>query len=99
VTVAGLIVSIAVGAALLALWSFVRWPAAAPRTIARAILHSILALGTLQLAATGLGLAANTSEQAAALALIALVVPALTYAFLSALWVLNLFAGTLKGVG
>jgi hypothetical protein len=99
VTVTGLVVSIAVGAAVLALWSFLRWPAAAPRTFAKAILHGILALGTLQLAATGLGVAADTSERAAGLALILFVVPALTYAFLSALWVLNLFAGTLKGVG
>ena len=98
-TAAALIAAIAVGAALLAVWSFVRWPAAAPNTLTGAILHAILAFGGLQLAAIGLGRAAISSAQAAELALILVVLPALTYAFLAALWVMRLFAAGLKGVG
>ena len=98
-TAAALIAAIAVGSAFLAVWSFVRWPAAAPNTIASAVLHAILAFGGLQLAAIGLGRAAISSDRAAELVLILLVLPALTYAFLAALWVMRLFAASLKGVG
>lgn len=98
-TAAALIAAIAVGAALLAAWSFVRWPGVAPSTFGGAILHAVLAFAGLQLAATGLGRAASSSDAAAELALIAVVLPALTYAFLAALWVMRLFAGNLKGAG
>jgi len=99
VTAAVLIAAIAFGAALLAVWSYLRWPGAAPNTIASAILHAILAFGALQVAAIGLGRAAASSDYAAELALILVVLPALTYAFLAALWVMRLFAASLKGVG
>ena len=97
-TAAALIAAIAVGAAFLAVWSFVRWPAAAPGTISGAVLHAILAFGGLQVAAIALGRAAISSEPAAGLTLILIVLPALTYAFLAALWVMRLFAASLKGV-
>ena len=96
-TLPTLIAALAIGAALLALWCFVRWPRLAPATARGAVLHAILAFGAMQLAATGLGVAAETSLNGAVLALIALVVPALTYAFLAALWMLRLFAGAPRG--
>lgn len=97
-TLPALIAAISVGGALLALWSYIRWPQAAPKTFRTALLHGIMAFGGLQLGATGLGVAVDTSAQAAALAVVAVVVPALTYAFLAALWMLRLFAGSLKGI-
>ena len=96
-TLPTLITALAAGTALLALWCFVRWPRLAPATIKGAVLHAILAFGAMQLAATGLGFAAGSSIHAAVLGLMAFVVPALTYAFLAALWMLRLFAGALKG--
>jgi hypothetical protein len=96
-TLPTLIAALAFGTALLAVWCFVRWPSLAPSTIKGALIHGILAFGAIQLAATGLGFAADASAQAAAFGLIAFVVPALTYAFLAALWTMRLFAGALKG--
>lgn len=93
------IAAIAGGAAALAIWSFLRWPAMAPRKFGGAIVHGILAFGCLQVAGSALGLLADRSEQAVPLALIALVVPALTYAFLATLWILRLFAALVKGAG
>jgi hypothetical protein len=94
-----LIAALAGGAAALAIWSFLRWPAMAPKTFGGAIVHAILAFGTLQVVGSGLGFVADRSEHAVALALILLVLPALTYAFLATLWVLRLFAALVKGVG
>lgn len=93
-----LIAALAIGAALLAVWCYVRWPRLAPKTIRGVVLHSILAFGAMQLAATGLGFAADSSAQAAAFGLIVFVVPALTYGFLAAFWLMRLLAGAVKGV-
>jgi hypothetical protein len=62
-----------------------------------AIFHGILAFGGMQLGALALGFAVDASERAAALGVVALVIPALTYAFLAALWVMRLFAGRPTG--
>ena len=97
-TLPALISSVTIGTALLAVWCLVRWPRLAPQTFRGAMLHGLVAFGVLQVSAMGLGVAAGVTRALAAMALIALVVPALTYAFLAALWVMRLFAGTLKGV-
>jgi hypothetical protein len=99
VATAPFVAAVAAGAAALAVWSFLRWPALAPKTFGGAIAHGILAFGALQLVGTGVGIVAGRSAHAVGLTLIALVVPALTYAFLAALWVLRLFAALLKGAG
>jgi hypothetical protein len=95
---AAFIAAITSGGAALAIWSYLRWPAAAPSTFGGAIVHAVLAFGTLQVVGSGLGIVADRSEHAVGLALIVLVVPALTYAFLATLWVLRLFAALMKGV-
>jgi hypothetical protein len=46
-----------------------------------------------------LGVVADRSGEAVGLAVLVLVLPALTYAFLAALWVLRLFAALIKGFG
>jgi hypothetical protein len=97
VTLGALIATFTVGAALLALWSFVRWPQAAPRTLAKAILHGLFAFASLQLAVVALDWVPTLPDDAAPLAAVAAIVPALTYAFLAGLWVMRLFADAFKG--
>jgi hypothetical protein len=92
-----LIAAIVGGAAALAIWSFLRWPSAAPSTFGGALVHGILAFGTLQVVGSGLGIVSDRSDEAVGFALIVLVLPALTYAFLASLWVLRLFAALVKG--
>jgi hypothetical protein len=99
VMLAAFLAAIAAGAAALAVWSYLRWPALAPSTFGGAIVHGLLALGALQLVGLGLGVVADRSGEAVGLALLVLVLPALTYAFLAALWVLRLFAALIKGFG
>ena len=99
VATAAFVAAVAAGAAALAIWSFLRWPALAPKTFAGAIVHGILAFGALQAVGAGIGIVADRSTQAVGLTLIALVVPALTYAFLAALWIFRLFAALVKGAG
>jgi len=98
VSALALVTTIAVGAALLAVWCLVRWPELAPRTFGRALLHGIVAFSVLPLSAIVFGFAAGRSRELAAIALITFVVPALSYAFLAALWVMRLFAEAFKGV-
>ena len=92
----GLLATISVGAAVLALWSYVRWPGAAPASLRRAVVRVLLALALLQVGAIPLG-AAGESAALAVLALVGVVVPLLTFAFLTALWVMRLFADLLRG--
>lgn len=93
----GLLLPLACGAALLALWSYVRWPGAAPRSFRGAILHVLLAFGLLQLGTLPLEAAAGSSTGVAVLALLGVILPVLTFAFLASLWVMRLFADALNG--
>ena len=96
-TVGVLILALAAASALLGLWTYVRWPDAAPRNLSRAMLHGILAFAALQVARQGLPFVDHLSGSLAPLAVVALIVPALTYAFLAALWFMRLFAAAFKG--
>ena len=93
----GLLTALALGAALLALWSYVRWPSIAPRSFRRAIVLVLLAFGLLQVGTVPLGAASGTSTMLAVFAVVGVIVPALTFTFLTALWVMRLFAESLKG--
>lgn len=93
----GLLGALSLGAALLALWSYVRWPGAAPASFRGAVVRVLVAFGLLQLGAVPLGSATGTSAALAVLALIGVIVPLLTFAFLTALWVMRLFAHMLRG--
>lgn len=92
-----LLVAIAVGAALLALWSYVRWPGAAPTSFGGAIVRALLAFGLLQLGVVALEAAVGASPSVVVVAVLGLIVPALTFAFLASLWLLRLFADALRG--
>jgi hypothetical protein len=93
----GLLVTIALGAALLALWSYVRWPNAAPSNVRGAVLRVLVAFGLLNVGVVPLDAAVGASTGLAVLAVVGVVVPVLTFAFLTALWVMRMFADALKG--
>ena len=93
----GLLVAISLGAAALALWSYVRWPGAAPANFRGAALRVVIAFGLLQVGAVPLNAAAASSAALTVLAVVGVIVPLLTFAFLTALWVMRLFADMLRG--
>ena len=93
----GLLVPITLGAALLALWAYVRWPAAAPRTFRGAVARALVAFALLQLGTLPLDAAAGASLELLVAAVVGTVVPVLTFAFLTSLWVMRVFADNLKG--
>jgi hypothetical protein len=94
---AGLLVGLAVGAALLALWCHVRWPGAAPGTLMGAVLRVAVGFALLQAGIVVLDRVVGTSLGVALLALVGVVLPILTFAFLTSLWVMKVFADALKG--
>lgn len=87
---------IAAGAALLAVWCYVRWPGAAPPTLGGAVVRALIALPLMHVAATILGFATGESWALTMLALLVGVLGALTYAFLASLWIFRLFADAMK---
>jgi hypothetical protein len=95
--IAGLLLAIAFGAALLALWCYVRWPGAAPGSLTGAVLRALLGFALLHVGAVGLESAAGASTGFAVLAVVGVVVPILTFAFLTSLWIMKVFADALKG--
>jgi hypothetical protein len=92
-----LLIAFTLGTALLALWSYVRWPGAAPGTIGGAILRVLVALVLLQLGAAALELAFGARPALAVLLVVGSVVPVLTYAFLASLWFLKVCAERMRG--
>ena len=90
---------LAIGSALLALWVYVRFPSLATMSWGRVLLHLALAIVLLEAlmpgamtAAFGVGTSAGIL-----LAIIGVALPALTYLFLSSLWLLRLAQGLLGG--
>ena len=88
----------AFGAALLALWCHVRWPGAAPRSLTSAVLRVFAGLALLQVGLFALDVVAGMSPGVVLLAIVGVVVPVLTFSFLSGLWILKVFADQLHGV-
>ena len=93
----GLLVVVSLGAALLALWSYLRWPGAAPANLRGAVIRVVAAFCLLQVGALPLGAAAGAPVALAVLALVGVVVPLLSFAFLTSLWIMRLFAEMLRG--
>jgi hypothetical protein len=82
---------LAAGAALLAMWTHVRFPSLAPERIGRTVMHSVGAFVLLKLAAGA------PSEASVLVPLFLLVLPALVYALLCVIWVI-LHAQTAMGL-
>ena len=77
--------ALAAGAALLALWTHVRFPSLAPAGLTRTIVHTAIALLLLNAIPFVLALSVNTY-----LLMFGVVLPALVYGMLAALWMLKL---------
>lgn len=94
---AQLLLAFTVGTALLAVWSHVRWPAVAPTTIKGAMLRVLLALAVLHAGGTMLGAGIDVAPAWGPLLFVAVVVPALTYAFLASIWFMKVLADQMRG--
>ena len=86
-----LIVSLALGAAALAIWVDVRLPSLAPTSIRGLVAHLIAALIVCQVGSMLIGATADTQQLAAMLtAVLALALPVLVYAFLTGVWMIKM---------
>ena len=91
--------SLAAGAATLAMWVEVRFPSLSPSDWRRVFLHLVAAVAVIYVVVPELGGAVRESGAPAAQPLTALVValPAITYLFLASLWILKLAQRMLPG--
>ena len=92
-----LLMAFTVGTALLALWSYVRWPGAAPATMKGAAIRVALAIALLQVGVAALGFGVDAAPTFAVAVLVGVVVPVLTYAFLASIWFLKVCADQVRG--
>jgi hypothetical protein len=86
-----------VGTAVLALWSYARWPGAAPATMKGAVLRVVVAVALLYLSLGVLELGVAAVPSLAILLIVATLVPVLTYAFLSSIWLMKVCADQMRG--
>ena len=96
-TAGQLLMAFTLGTAALAIWSYLRWPGAAPATIKGAVIRIAVALLLLQVGAAALGLFDGAAPALAIAVVVGVVVPVLTYAFLASLWFLKLCADQVRG--
>jgi hypothetical protein len=90
------VLALAIGAGLLALWVEVRFPRLAPAGLVRVFLNIVAALALLHIVDGLLG--AIGDHPALRFAVVfATALPALTYVFLSSLWVLRLMQSSMTG--
>jgi hypothetical protein len=86
-----------VGTALLAIWCYLRWPGAAPKTLRASVAYVIAGFLALHLSTVILGWSVGISVGAMVVSFVGVIVPVLTFAFLAALWIMRLFADTIRG--
>ena len=98
-TAGPLLMAFSLGTAMLALWSYLRWPGAAPATIKGAIVRVALALLLLQIGAAVLGYGVEAAPAFAVAVVVGVVIPVLTFAFLASIWFLKVFAEQIRGGG
>ena len=96
-TTSQLLVAFTIGTAALALWSYLRWPGAAPRSLRGAAIRGAVALVLLQLGGALLSVGVEVAPRLAVGLIVLVVVPVLTYAFLASLWFLKVCAEQLRG--
>jgi hypothetical protein len=85
-----------VGTAALALWSYVRWPGAAPASMKGAVLRILIALALFQVGAGALHAGVDAAPSVGVLVVIGAVVPVLTYAFLASIWFMKVCADQMR---
>ena len=96
-TAGQMLMGFTLGTGALALWSYLRWPGAAPATIKGAIVRAALALLLLQVGAAALGYGVEAAPGFAVAVVVGVAVPVLTYAFLASIWFLKVFADQIRG--
>ena len=93
----GLVASMVVGAALLALWLDFRLAERMPRSGRRVLFHTVAALvATTLLPLPMVALATQHSPARALVALFAFVLPAFVYSFLTWIWLVKLLQSFLR---
>jgi len=96
-TAGQLLMAFTLGTAALALWSYLRWPGAAPATIKGAAIRVAVALLGLQVGAAVLGYGVEAAPAFAVAVVVGVVIPVLTFAFLASIWFLKVFADQIRG--
>jgi hypothetical protein len=91
------LITLTLATAALALWSYARWPGAAPATMKGAVLRVVMALVLLQVGAVALGIGIAAAPSLAIVILVGTVIPALTFAFLASIWFLKVCADQIRG--
>lgn len=92
------VLALATGCALLALWVEVRFPTLAPGGLGRVFLNIVAAVLCMHLAGAMVVAAAEHSALPLRFAAVfVLALPALTYVFLSSIWVLRLMGSSMSG--
>lgn len=92
-----LLMTLTLATAALALWSYVRWPGAAPVTMKGAVLRVVASLVLLQVGAAAFGYGIAAAPSLALLLLVGTIVPVLTFAFLASIWFLKVCADQIRG--
>jgi hypothetical protein len=92
-----LLMTFTVGTAVLALWSYVRWPGAAPVTFKGAVLRVLIAFLLLQLGSGALDAGVHAAPSLVVIIFVGAVVPVLTFAFLASLWFMKVCADQMRG--
>ena len=96
-TAGQLLMTLTIGTAALALWSYVRWPGAAPATMKGAAVRVGIALVLLQVGAAALEIGIAAVPSLAILVVVGAVIPVLTYTFLASIWFLKVCADQIRG--
>lgn len=96
-TIGQFLITLTFATAALALWSYVRWPGAAPATMKGAVVRVAISIVLLQVGAGALDIGVAASPSLAIVLLIGTVVPVLTFAFLASIWFLKAFADRIHG--
>ena len=84
------------GTAVLALWTYVRWPGAAPATFKGAIIRMLIALLLMQVGVGALHAGIEAAPSVGVLVVVGAVVPVLTYAFLASIWFMKVCADQMR---
>ena len=92
------LIALLAGASLLALWTFVRLPRLAPAGTRGILAHLVIAgIGANVGLPAALGMIAPIESRPAALAVVGVALPALSYLLLASLWLLQLGRQLLGG--
>jgi hypothetical protein len=98
VSIATFVLVLCAGSALLALWLVVRFPELGPSDMTWALLHVALSIVAAQLMVRSIGVVGRSGVPAARfVAAFGVVLPALTYMFVAAAWLIRAAAGRLQG--